>query len=265
MRTVYTAPVDSLISSFIREYDISKANINVLLRSGVISKSQYDYYYNLDRMSRQIQIGLLQKDSKIAAALKEGITRAKKEFFMANDIQTYEVLSIKNDAIFLINKIPTITKFDNIEFVCKNLYTSFYKLQNKEYYYLFDRVNGIENIDIKGMNKDLLELHKDHFLEFLLTVFNSAQTESIEDTLLLLKTFYTNYVNKKLDIGYYRRFDGESRFVFSPISKYSTFEASYLPESAINDIDISYNLKILNQLTKIYSGIYFQQNRKMTF
>ena len=256
----YLAPIDSLISSYIREYDISKANINILLKYGAITDDQYRYYFNLDRLDRQIQVGLLLKNNpRFVPILKDGIIEAKRNLFEANDIQEYEVLSIKNDAVFLINKIPAITKFDNIEFSCKNVYTSFYKLLNKEYYYLFDMPNQIEKIDIKGINEQKLILHQEYFLEFLLTLFSSAQTEPIEDTIGLLKTFYNNYINRRLDIGYYRRFDGESCFDFNEISKYCTFKAKYIPQQYIDQIDISYNLDILTQLIKIYSGIYFQK------
>ena len=47
-QTNYMADVDYLISTYIREYDISKANINILYKYGVINKQQYDTYYLKD-------------------------------------------------------------------------------------------------------------------------------------------------------------------------------------------------------------------------
>ena len=43
-QTNYMADVDYLISTYIREYDISKANINILYKYGVINKQQYDTF-----------------------------------------------------------------------------------------------------------------------------------------------------------------------------------------------------------------------------
>lgn len=256
----YSAKVDYLISVYIREYDISKANINILLKYKAISLEDYNYYYSLDRDSRQKQIGLLQLSNPIIKdTLKNGIIEAKKYFFEANDIQDYEILAIKNDAIFLINKIAQYTQFDNILFNCKNVYTSFYRLSNKEYYYLYDPINKIENLDIKGIKKDALFYHKQYFLDFILTIFETAQTSQIDDVISILKNFYIQYINKSLDIRYYRRFDAESVFELPNISKYTTFKAASLSQKYLDNVDISYNLNILTQLIKIYSGIYFQK------
>ena len=60
----YTAPIDYLISTNIREYDISKANINTLLFFNKISKEQYDYFYNLEKEKRNIIIGNLVRDNE---------------------------------------------------------------------------------------------------------------------------------------------------------------------------------------------------------
>ena len=73
-KTSYTAPLDYIINSKIIEYDISKANINVLLYKGLISKKEYEYYYNLPKRRREISIGLLQaKDKKYVRAIIDGI------------------------------------------------------------------------------------------------------------------------------------------------------------------------------------------------
>ena len=68
----YVAPIDYLISRYIREYDISKANINILLYKGLISKSKYDYFYNLPNDRRKIEVGLLQRDND---KVREGLTK----------------------------------------------------------------------------------------------------------------------------------------------------------------------------------------------
>ncbi len=253
----YSMNVDYIISGYIREYDISKANINILYKYGVLSKEKYEYYLTADRMVRQIDIGLMQRDSNISTILKNGIMEAKRMFFEANNIDESDVLTIHNDAIFLINKIPTITKFDNIEFINKNIYTSYYKLGGLEIYYFYDPINSIENIDIKGINDDKLKIHENYFLEFLKVVFSSAQTEGIKDTLDVIITFYQQYINKELEIGYYRNFDSESVFYLNTgISNYSVFRAYTLEEHNKYDLDISCNLQLIIQLYKYFSSIH---------
>lgn len=257
----YNSNIPYIISNFIREYDISKANINVLLKYKCITQQQYDYFYNLNRNSRQVQIGLLlKKNPKYVTILQKGIVEAKKQFFESNNIKDEDVLCIKNDAIFLINKIPKYTKFDNIEFLCKNTYTSFYKLNRLELYYFFDALTNYEKIDIKGMSKEAQNVHKDHFLEFLLVVFNSALFELPEQTLQIIISFYNKYLNLDVDIEYYRQFDSESRFLLKQTTRYNVYKVDYVQEKDKNSVDISYNLNIIRELYKIFSMV---QMRKM--
>lgn len=255
----YTSNKDYIISGYIREYDISKANINILYKYGVLSKEKYEYYLTVDRMTRQIDIGLMQKDKRVSEILKNGIMEYKKKFFIANDIREEDVLNIRNDAVFLLNKIANVTKFDNIEFVNKNTYTSYYKLKNLEIYYFFDSINNIEKIDVKGIGDNVLGLHENYFLEFLKVVFSSAQTESLVDTLDIIKNFYKQYINLELDTGYYRSFNSESVYhIKSDISNYSVFRVYSIEDYNREYLDISYNLQLIIQLYKYFS--YMQLN-----
>ena len=161
----YTSGISYLDNTFIYEYDISKANINVLYSKKAIDKDTYDYLYNANRDTRQVYIGKLQKENKeIATILKEGIIEAKKWLFETNNINDYEVLSIKNDAVFIINRVLNYTQFGLIEFKCKNKYTSFYKLNNLEAYYLFDSFSKNEELEIKGISDNVLLFHKNYML-----------------------------------------------------------------------------------------------------
>lgn len=258
----YNAPIDYLISSYIREYDISKANINILYNAGVLSEAEYNQYYNMDSNERYIKIGLLQKkDKNVTRLLQEGILEAKKNLFEANSIEKYDVLCIKNDAVFIINKDLLYTDFGNIQFKCKNLYTSFYRLKKIEYYYYLDIVNKIEKLDIKGMGDEVRSLHENYFIDFLLSLFESAQIDLIENTISLLKNFYLDYINLRLDINYYRQLNSASNYLIRNLSRYTDFTANFLPQTAVTQIDISHNLDILIQLEKIYSNTYFNKKK----
>ena len=61
-RTLYTKKVQYIINE-IHEYDISKANISILLQGGYISQNEYNMYLQMSKMQREIAIGNLQKDS----------------------------------------------------------------------------------------------------------------------------------------------------------------------------------------------------------
>lgn len=257
----YLADIDYLLSTYIREYDISKANINILFKYGIISKQQYEQYRIMDRQARQISIGMLLRERpELNDVLRNGIIEAKKLFFENNNIQEQDVLSIKNDAIFIINKIPTITKFDNIEFSLKNVYTSYYKLDSIELYYFFDIVSGLEKLDIKGINDEKLELHKKYFMEFLEVCFNSAQTYPLEDTIDIVTGFYVKYINLELEPEFYREFNALSMFRLKSISSYySSMGVPNISKEQLNNVDIVYNLNLIRSLHQIYSGLYFSR------
>ena len=117
----YTSDISYVNNVFIYELDISKANINILYEANIIDKNTYDYLYNAERMVRLVYVGKLQRDDpKVIKILQAGIIEAKKKLFEANSIQDFEVLAIKNDAVFMINRIASIKDFGLVHFVPKN-------------------------------------------------------------------------------------------------------------------------------------------------
>ena len=191
----YTADISYLTNVFITEYDISKCNINVLFIKGFIDKKTYDYLYNSEKMVRQVYVGKLQKENpKIVKALKEGIIEAKKMLFEANNILDRDVLSIKNDAVFIINRQLNITKFGLIEFVPKGIYTSFFKIHGLELYYYYNNITKEEYIEVKGISNKSLENHENYFLQLLKDIFYSIQINGPEITLRMIKDVYMEYI-----------------------------------------------------------------------
>lgn len=259
-KKMYNSNIPFIFSTHIREYDIQKANINILYEAGVINLNEYNMLYSAPRMERQIYIGLLQKSNpKVVEILSDGIIEAKRKLFESNDIKPEDVLCIKNDAVFIINKILNNTKFGCINFVCKNEYTSFMKCMNIEFYYKLDRVNGTDKLDIKGLGNKNIDIHKDYMSDFISYIFNIIETDSIEYVISSFKSFYNSYVNLELPVGYYRNYD--------PISGYNIMNSNYVVYD-VNDtyddkrnLNISYNLNILKQIYSYITTIYFNNNR----
>ena len=257
----FTADISYLTNIFITEYDISKCNINVLYTNGILDKATYDNLYNSERMVRQTYVGKLQKDNpKVVRALKDGIIEAKKMFFEANGIEDRDVLSIKNDAVFLINKKPKVTKFGLIEFLPKGLYTSYFKFRGIEVYYYYNNMNKMEYIEVKGISEENLAKHEGYFLQFLKDIFYSIQINGPEITLRMIKDFYIDYINKKLSIEFYRKFDTSSNYHYICNTTINTgFEAEFISEHDKSLVDISYNLEILTQLHRYVISMYFNK------
>ena len=246
-KEVYTAPISFLIDRNIREYDISKANINILLYFNLINQKQYQYLYNLPRMERQIRVGIMQRNAKIASALSNGLKQMRNLFCTQNNIQENEILSIRKDALYIIDKVPRYTKFGNVEFLCKNSYSSFYQFSGLEMYYN----SKYTILDVKGISDNTLLLHKDFMLDFLVYLFSLIENRDYESAINDLGAFRNDYLNLKLPIGYYRELDNRS--MYRTKYKYDGF-ATYvqnISSSHIEDVDLSYNNMILMELHRI--------------
>lgn len=268
LKDTYVAEgINYIISSYIREYDISKANINILLYYGVINQEEFSTILSMDRMERQITVGLMCRNGspngkydgkEVNKILSNGFVEFRRMFFEANEIEDYEVLSIRKDAIFLINKVPTTTQFSNVTFLNSEVYTSYYRLsRHLEAYYFRDVINQVEKIDFKGISDNVLVYHKDHMLDFILYIFELAEAGEIETIVTTLSNFYKEYVTYNLDVGYYREFNSNSLIMINN-KGVSKFGLQYVEESIDKTkIDIGYNLELLRNMISIFSQIYF--------
>ena len=258
---VYTIGLNYLFNQYIREYDISKANINVLFAKGIINKSLYDLLYNSDRMFRQIYIGKMIRDnSEIQNALNQGIIEYKQMFFEANGITDNNILSIKNDAVFVLNIVPKILNFDNITFIHKNTYTSFMKLNELEIYYGCD-INS-EVIDVKGIkDSDLEKFHID-FLNIIIDFFRFIQKSGPEATLQYITTIINSYVNLELPIGCYRRFRNSNDYILNTFTE--SYGIFYLEDNIKNKmaVNIDYNFSLLRIMHTYVSQLLYEEKMR---
>lgn len=251
-KTLYTAPIEMIGAANIYEYDISKANINILFKYNKINKDLYLRLSNSDRLERQIYIGLMIKSNPdIGKIIKNGILEAKKGLFELNNINDIDILSIKNDAVFLINKVPSITNIDGIIFENKNIYNSFYTVNNLELYYRYDPVNLIDVLDVKGISDDNLKLHQDYFADLLKHIFSVYTLEGKDSAVYEIAMISSQYNNKLFGNEYYRSFDyiSKYRYVFG---NYITVSDMYLDTQYDEYLDYYGNLSILNKLYSLY-------------
>lgn len=258
----YRANIQYLIDVPIREYDISKANISVLRDADVLSEEQYQYFLHCPKIDREVAIGKMEgRDPSITIALQNGIANARKIFMEINNINDSDVLAIRNDAIMLIGDRSINTSItDRVSFRLVGDYRSFYKINMLDMYYNFDLVSKTEVLDIKGLGDLGVNLHRPYMLEFLAELFYTAQIEGAEAAIKLLTIVYNRYINKELDIEYYRELNAISRFKL--IKDLSMYRSLYLDEASEGDrpyIDTSFNEQILRELNRIYASIYFKK------
>lgn len=247
------------ISTFIKEYDMRQSNISVLRYKGIINDKEFEYYSNLPKLERQIKIGLLQKEKpELANLITSTMTQLRNQFIHQNNLSVSNVLSIKNDAFFILSPFPSNTVVaDKIEFRVKNTYTSYYLFNRDEFgpkiecYYYLNRMEEKENLDIKGISDDSIHLHENYFIDLLKTVFYSAETEPIEETINLLTTIYQNYITRNMEVEYYREFNANSKYLLNVGGMFYT--ADFIDKKDIQYLVINNNLNILRELISFYS------------
>jgi len=256
----YTTPVTHIISEYIREYDIAKANINILLYKGLITQTQFNKLYNLPGEERKRIVGCMQRDNKtVNQGLQKGFYEARKMFYEANNINEYEILSVKKDAIFLINKIPSVTSFGNIQFIEKNIYTSFYMLGGLELYYFYDSITKVEKLDVKGISYNMLDIHKDWMLDLLMYIFGTAQEYPSKHIVNLISNISEQYLTGELGVNCFREFNNRSLFRTKIVINGERMYLTCLnPKVQVKDIDPAYNYNILQELYRIFVGLYLK-------
>ena len=254
----YTSDYTSIISSYIREYDISKANINILKENNCITDETYNWLLSISKINREIYIGMMMKNNpKISEILSKGFLNARKNLFEYNHIDSYSVLSIKKDAVYVIDKTLQYTQFGLINFRLANIYTSFYKISGLEFYY------NKEVLHVKGINDEILDnYHKDYMLDLLMYIFDMAENNTLDDVLNQLSGLIVSYINLEFDINYYRELNRESvyRLKYSNIT-YDTHTIGLYQMLNTDEnkkaLDITYNYNLLCELYRIYLTRYF--------
>ena len=255
----YKTSIKYLVNTYIREYVLSKANINALLYTNRISKEEYDKFLSMDKKDREVSIGLMIKnDRSIYSDIQKGIIEAKRKLFLSNSIEDFEVVSIKNDAVFTHGRKLQFTEFPPFNFVIKNEYTIYLQLQELEVYYrdTIDPYTGeiLTNLDVKGIGDNNLLLHQNGILDLICEVCYRLQREKIEDTMSWISNIYEKFIKKELPKDYYRCFDTFSMYKVHTFTRVATL--SDVDDSMVPYLDINRNLLILRNLISIVSDIY---------
>ena len=144
---------ESCIIDRIYEYDIAAANVSSLLMAGydpnVLSK-----LLDLPKKSREVAIGnMIRQDKHIGEIIKEQIYRARQSLFRSNQLIDKDIVSIKNDAVFVKGRPLQNVTFGKMVFKLKNQYAAFVQFDKIELYYNRKQ----KTVDIKGVNDKVVQ------------------------------------------------------------------------------------------------------------
>lgn len=249
----YLAP--NVLYSFgyaISEYDISKANINILRSFGKITESDYLKLLALPKIDREVEIGKrILIDWSIQETIDKGIAAAKLQFLTLNNIDPNTILRIANDAFYLTgnNYIPYTTVIPEggstpIQFLFKKKFNFYMKLNSVLF---FCNDEGAEwDVDVIGIGNVNLEMHHE-FISFLCNVANQYIYCGKQSAIKYVNEFHRQYINNELNIRYYREFNANSSFKYC---QGNNDYLSYIPIGGANEkfLDRSYNLNLIRTI-----------------
>lgn len=260
----YKTPIKYFVNTYIREYDLSKANINALLYTGRITQEEHATYLSMDKQEREVKIGLwIKKDKSVYKDIQSGIIEAKRRLVFANSIDDFDVVSVKNDAMFIVGKELSQTEFPPFKFNLKNVFTVYLQAEELEIYYgdFVDPVSGMinTNLDVKGMSDEALMRHRGGMLDLVCDICFKLQREDIRETMQWISEIYRLYVTRQLPKEYYRNFDAFSGYTINTFV--SSMSLGEIDDTMINCVDINRNLLILRDLIGIVADIYHRRVR----
>lgn len=214
------------------EFDISAAGLSTLSYKSLVPQETIEELRGMEKTKRNIKIGLiLKRYPELNKIFADTLAEVRQEFIRINEIQINEILTIKKDAIFLINKnIRYYTVFGHFTFVRKNEYTSYMRLENKEFY--LDSLH--KELHTKGLRSEAVELSKDHLLKDIKTFMLSAEKVKEEQMYGILSRYRSNYLNRRLPVETYRNLEDG----LYHLNKYSIMN---IDETLVEDVDISQN------------------------
>lgn len=247
-KDIYLGPISYIKNTKITEYDIKSAGFNIIREFNLINEEAIKELELLDKNSRTIAIGkMMMKNSDLSKELTKNFATVRKLFVLANNIQEEDILSIKKDAIFIIQKTPKILKFGTfIEFVPKNVYTSFACINGMEMYYS----GYTKKLDIKNFKKDFdyealigsggeasdIDVESHPLIEKLKHFLALSEKVIQKDLFQALVNFRTKYINRELPIEVYREIKTGLYTLLD-----SELTVKYVTEDLRNKIDISRN------------------------
>lgn len=216
----------------IKEWDIKSAGLSVLKFRKLLPEDELEELSKMEKHKRTVREGLLQKEHpEIAKTIINTLAAARKAFVLLNHLTENNIVSIKKDALFILNANithPIIKEY--FEFREKESYTSWLRIEKKELYY--DSFS--DRLDIKGVSEENIEKQKDFLIKDIKTFLRSSEKTTSEILFNLLSKYRYKYLNKELPLETYRELDSGG-------FRLKGFIVDEIDEELLNDIDISQN------------------------
>lgn len=228
----------------ISEWDIKSAGLSVLKYRKLVPDEMIKEFEAMDKKTRTIKEGLLQKKNpEIAREILETLAKARQAFIAANGIPEKAILSIKKDALFLIDQHPTVSKIKEFEFRQKNIYTSYLNIGGKEFYYS----SKTDGLDVKGLSEETRIAQKDYLLNDIRNFMKMGEKLDGTQMFNALKSYRAKYLNRKLPLETYGNMNDDGLF------RIGDYSLKVCGPNELEHIDITQNY--INYLLPIFDAM----------
>ena len=229
-----------MVSNVITEYDLRAANISALRQAKAMKKADLDALLELPSYDRKVIIGnMIRVDPRIRFIIADQILKARKRLFMANHIQDDEVLSIKNDAVFVVGRKLKELTFGHMVFRPKHSYSFYLNLDDLELYY--DRSRN--TVDIKGIKDEVVEEedHQQGIVSFLARCCSLLMNDRRDELRDYLIRFTEDYKARKLPYRFYRELSKVNAYRIGNAQSGYSINLVQVSQKDVDDLNIIYN------------------------
>jgi len=231
------------------EYDLKNAGFSVIKAKSLLSKDLIEYIDTLDKKNQNIVIGKLSTEyTNLFSEILNEFILLRNKFVIKNNLEFNDILSIKKDAIFTFKQCNNLQIGENYSFIKKNEYSSYLYIDNKEFYYNFNK----DTISIKGLSNLNNHISMINFIKKSLRLMEESENKL--KIFNYLKKFKEEYINGQLDISYYREMNNNGLYRLEDIiqSNATSIYLNYANNSSKEFISNRYNyVHIIQKIIEI--------------
>lgn len=234
--------IDTISNTKIYEYDMKQGGYCILKQNGFFTNKEIKYLDTCPKLDRNVYIGrkLINKP-EWNKVLIDGFKYIIKRLIEIYNIPDDKILSIKKDAIFLIDTfLGSNLQIEYMELKLENTYTSYYYIKEIEAEFYYNKYK----LDVKNINKEVVEWHKDYFLKDLMNIFEIVEKNNYDLLIKKLKRYRKQYVERELPIEHYRELNRDNMYRIDIFNNKTILAESW---DDVNSVNIDYNFKTFIQ------------------
>ena len=229
--------ITTLKNTTVVEFDMQNAGMSILTNEKLLPQEDLDWLNTLGKKERHIAVGkMVGEDKVLSEALINTFVKVRERFMEVNQLQNADILSIKKDAIFVINPKVKHLEVDGYKFAQKNRYSSYYYLNGKEFYYS----SWADRLDVKGLSKEVVATQQEYLLGEFKKLMRMNERLDYESMFRALKTFRQDYLERELEAGCYREFNSNKFRMTYKVNDIPLF-SDEVSEEQMDTVDIGYN------------------------